>query len=232
MRTAALLAFGFVVIACKGAADPATTSAPPRTAGHCGASSVVTTTSCPKRTIPPSNKSSARGCKSDADCKDGIDGRCVDSGYRGAAAPARGNGNLLAEPPAAPPPTICVYDQCTANADCGTKARCACGDDTARAACVPLDACLADADCGEAMLCTCGGSGQPNTCVAGNCRADADCSAGQKCHGGPSGNFCTTPNDACHERVDCDAPNAYRVCDYDRTKKSWSCRDVPPLPAG
>jgi hypothetical protein len=231
VRSLGFFAFGLVAFACHGAPDP---SAPHDTAhpanGHCAASSVVTTTSCPKRTIPPSNKSSDRGCKSDADCKNGIEGRCVDSGFR-ADRSLRPSGNLLAEPPAAPPPTICVYDQCTTNADCGAHARCQCGSESSRAACVTLDACSADADCGEAMLCVCGTDGLPNGCRAGNCRTDADC-PGQKCQGGPSGNFCTTDHDACRERAQCDAPNAYRICDWDRTKKAWGCRDVPPIPPG
>lgn len=206
----------------------ASASAP---AGTCKPSSVISTPSCAPRVHPPSNASSANGCKSDAECKNGIDGRCVDNrDHRryGALPPAARN--LLAGPPPLPPDSVCVYDQCRTNADCGAKARCQCGAGDDRNGCMPLDACLRDADCGADGLCACGASGSPNGCMPGNCRADADC-GGQKCGSGPTGSFCRTPRDKCRTNEDCKG-GPFAVCDYDRGTKAWACRVIPPRPPG
>lgn len=223
-----------VVVACarEGSGPSGNTPTGGGKAGRCAPSSVVTTASCPARTFPASNKSSARGCKSDADCKNGLQGRCVDSGFRepGSALPVART-NVLAEPPPLPAPTVCTYDQCKANSDCGKDARCACGAGDARNACIALDRCLADADCGADSLCNCGTDGQANHCLLGNCRTDADC-PGHTCNAGPSGSFCTTDHDACATRTDCEAKDQYRVCDYERDAKKWACREVPPMPPG
>ncbi len=231
MRIAAVTALLVAVAACHGGPDAnhGGGDGHPTPHGTCGASSVVTTTTCTKRTIPASNASSALGCKSDADCKDGRDGRCVKSGIpegRFVRSP------LLAGPPAQPPPTICEYDQCTTNADCGQKVRCSCGEGQSRNQCVQLDACLGDADCGPYMLCLCGGGGSPNQCLAGNCRTDADC-GGATCRSSETGRFCATAADGCKSHDDCRTSSAeYRECSFDRVAESWQCRSVPPRPAG
>jgi len=230
-----VLAVG-VVAACHGGPDPAT--GPGATPAHVGTCNPSTpwrsdgkvTTTCPSRVLPPSNASSARGCKSDADCKDGIEGRCVDSGYKDPSGSSSRvtPSNLLAGPPPLPAPTLCTYDQCVADADCGAKARCACGAGSARNACVGVDACFTDHDCAPESLCRCGASGSPNVCALGNCRTDGDC-AGGPCIAGVSGSYCATAHDACHAQADCKAsPGTYQECDYDRASKAWACRVVPP----
>lgn len=207
---------------------PAGSSAP----GTCKPSSVISTLSCAPRTLPPSNASSPSGCKSDAECKNGVQGRCVDNRgarrYGGLPPAAR---NLLAEPPPPPPETVCTYDHCSSNAECGAKARCNCGAGDDRNACVPLDSCLRDAECGIDALCGCGASGGPNACRPGNCRSDADC-GGQKCGPGQAGNFCHTPRDKCRTNEDCASGPQFSVCDYDGGAKAWACRVIPPRPPG
>ena len=193
----------------------------------------MTTAACAHRSIPSSNASSKEGCKSDADCKDGIEGRCIESGYREEGDGKMGlmRSNLLAEAPRPPAPTICSYDQCVANTDCGAKGRCACGAALERDTCVQLDGCLADKDCGVDMVCSCGESEGPNSCIGGNCRTDGDCHGGS-CRSGPTGSYCATPNDTCKTQNDCASKTDYRVCDYERGSRAWACRVVPPQPPG
>lgn len=227
-----------LVAACGGSEPrPATavdtsTSKGATTAGTCPGSSMVTTTSCAPRTLPPSNATSDYGCKSDADCKEGRDGRCVSNttGVYGSATPFV-RSPLLAGPPPPPPKTVCTYDRCMANSECGAKARCACGDGTGRNSCVPLDACRIDGDCGKDSLCTCGTNGAANTCIFANCRTDADCD-GRGCGQGHSGAYCHTSNDACKTDDDCKKGGDYAVCDYFRDGAAWKCRVIPPLPPG
>lgn len=198
--------------------------------GTCGPSSVVTTTACAPRTLPPSNATSDYGCKSDAECKQGRDGRCVknDRGIYGATvAPSP----LLAAPPPPPPKTVCVYDECVSNADCGSKARCACGEGTVRHRCIPLDACLTDAECGKDSLCACGSGAGANTCIFANCRSDKDCD-GRTCGASASGTYCHTGDDECTTDKDCKKGNEYSICDYERSRGAWKCRVVPPIPPG
>lgn len=203
--------------------------------GACKPSSVITTASCAPRTRPPSNASSSSGCKSDAECKNGVQGRCVDnrSGVRRRAALPPAARNLFAEPPPPPPETVCTYDQCRSNADCGAKARCDCGVDQGRNACVPLDNCLRDAECGPDARCACGDppANGPNACIPGNCRTDADC-GGLSCAQGNEGKFCRTPRDTCRTHEDCASPQQFRICDYHTSSKAWTCRVIVPRPPG
>lgn len=229
--------------------DPDRSHTTPGTArgGNCRPSSVATTPSCPKKTVPPSNASSNSGCKSDADCTSGIDGRCVDTGARwGAGASLRRTlaaeppspkplhpNNLLSGPPPPPPRTICVYDACQKSTDCGANARCHCGDGGLdRNACVALDSCTTDRDCAAGTLCSCGEEGGPNHCVAGNCRNDSDCKDGLTCSAAYSGGaFCHTAEDSCKTDKDCDSAS-YAVCDTNPSQKGWACRVIPPRPPG
>lgn len=252
LSTFAVLA---AVVACQGGRDPALPSGPAEgasttvpastgvpvstaapaanaPAGTCKPSSVISTLSCAPRVHPPSNASSVNGCKSDAECKNGIDGRCVDNRdhRRYGALPVAAR-NLLAGPPPLPPDSVCVYDQCRTNAECGAKGRCKCGAGDARNGCMSLDACLRDADCGAESLCACGASGSPNGCMPGNCRSDADCAA-QKCGPGQEGSFCHTPRDKCRTNDDCASGPQFSVCDYDQRTKAWACRVIPPRPPG
>lgn len=218
-----------------------------RGSGTCRPSSVAGAPTCPKKTVPPSNASSSSGCKSDAECTSGIDGRCVDTGAGlDAMAPlrrsltaeptslqARRPSNFLAEPPPPPPRTICVYDACQKSTDCGANARCECGEGGLdRNACVALDSCMSDRDCAAGTLCSCGEQGGPNQCVAGNCRHDSDCDDGLTCSPAYSGGaFCHTPEDRCRSDKDCDGAG-YAVCDTSPSQKAWACRVIPPRPPG
>jgi len=116
------------------------------------------------RVRPPAVGYSDDGCGSDADCVDGLNGRCNFGGHARAE---------------------CSYDQCFSNADCPAGTRCACGVG-------PEDAnyCLADyccgcatADCGVSWACL--GLGFPDALVchtpADACRTDADCASGEFC---------------------------------------------------
>ncbi len=226
-----------VTIACHGTPDVvAPPKLPPPAPGTCNPSSVASRGPCPERSIPKSNASSRTGCKSDKDCKDGIEGRCIESGEREeddrSDVPfTRSNG--LAEAPMRPPPTICVYDACRADKDCGDHARCMCGEGQERAQCIELDGCLADADCGPNALCNCADLGRANRCGPGNCRSDADCN-GAACVGVYSGSFCATPRDRCHARADCKgtSPEGAFMCDWDPTAKALDCRVIPAPPPG
>ncbi|CAN5755264.1 hypothetical protein BH09MYX1_BH09MYX1_37730 [soil metagenome] len=204
-------------------------------AGPCRPPSIVTPPSCPSRVLPASNATSSRGCKSDAECKSGLQGRCIENPALSALPDRRGN--LLAGPPLPPPKTLCVYDGCNTNADCGAGSRCACAgaipDPIRRNACVALDGCLADSECPKLSLCICGAGGAANACVMGNCRSDADCASGLACSESSSGStYCHTPKDGCKKDEDCAKPDAFRVCDFDRSSVNWACRTIPPRPPG
>ncbi len=227
-----------VVGACggptRGASGPEAASGRRMPDGTCAPSSVVTTTACETRTIPASNASGRTGCKSDADCSYGHRGRCVKNPFYRSndSGTIRGEARLLAGPPPPPNETECVYDQCDTNADCGARARCACGEGEHRNTCIPLDACRADGDCGIDGLCACGTGGGANTCTPANCRTDADCGAGGSCATGASGTYCRTERDSCRSNEQCESKDDYRICDYDRSARLWKCRVVPPVPPG
>jgi hypothetical protein len=180
---------------------------PDARAGVCAPSSVARGAACPERKVPPGTGSSPEGCKSDADCKSGIEGRCVGQRVTVDLAPrsAERARDLLAAPPPPPLRSQCVYDQCRADKDCGAGARCDCrpGVGSDRNQCKPLDACLGDRDCSADTLCTCGSAGVANACSPGNCRTDADCN-GLACEPDSNGyRFCRSPRDACSRPTDC-----------------------------
>ena len=75
------------------------------------------------------------GCKADADCKDGINGRCnVHFG---------GHGMQF---------NSCDYDRCFADADCKNDGVCVCGSKAN--SCMEPGNCRVDADCGPGGFCT------------------------------------------------------------------------------
>ena len=129
-----------------------------RKVGTCAPSSVSQQVACSARVVPPGNASSENGCKSDAECTYGRDGRCVKNqlgSYGLMLSPEARRSNLLAGPRAAPPRTICVYDKCQSDKDCGSGMRCNCGSGTGedRNRCIPIDNCLSDKDCFAEALC-------------------------------------------------------------------------------
>jgi hypothetical protein len=224
---------------------PSVTSAPSSAragAGTCTPSSVITTTRCPSRVVPASNASALYGCKSDAECTYGKQGRCIKNPEFGGRPPPNeppysrpysswtptpAERQLLGGPPPPPRATVCVFDSCEANTDCGASARCACDALPERYACVALDQCLSDAQCGRDFFCSCGAHGQPNRCQPGDCRTDADCN-GFTCESG----FCHTAKDTCKTQKDCEKQSGFFVCDRQPGQPAWQCREVPPRPPG
>lgn len=207
---------------------------PTKGAGLCKASSVAQGTTCPTRAIPPGTGSSPEGCKSDAECTQGRDGRCVRAWGEGAEvdAPATDarRANLFAGPPPPPPRSKCVYDECTKDKDCPNGSRCACGSGKGkdRNQCIRTDACLVDGDCGEGKLCHCGQNAAPNACQPGNCRSDADCGNGFTCE-----TYCHSAKDACRESSDCKAPeHMIPICMYLEQTRAWGCKSLVPRPPG
>jgi len=208
-------------------------------AGVCAPSSVTQGTACPERNVPPGTGSSPEGCKSDADCKAGIEGRCVGQRvtFDEQSRPAERARGLLAGPPPPPLRSQCVYDQCRADKECGANARCECrpGVGTDRNRCKPLDACLGDRDCTADTLCTCGTAGIANGCSPGNCRTDADCN-GLACEPDSNGaRFCRSLRDACSKPTDCKvdaATYATPICVFKPAAHARVCDVLFPLPPG
>lgn len=219
-----LLAVSFAFAACR---DPAVGGPTPAArGGTCRPSSIPTGKACPERAVPPSNASSSSGCKSDADCKDGRQGRCVRFGI--SLAPAE-RSNLLAGPPPPPPETICAYDECATDADCGAKRRCECGGPGQRYRCVGVDQCQGDRDCAAGSLCACGEGGAPNQCLQSTCRADADCAGGYPCAASQGGRYCRSPRDRCKGAADCGRDE---TCDYRHAEGAFVCVPERVLPPG
>lgn len=204
------------------------------TGASCERSSVITSEACAAKVRPPSNRGSDAGCRSDAECVHGKQGRCIENAALAPrdpelhpTRPSRAARALLAEPPPPPPKSICVYDACEKNAECGPSARCGCDEVRGRNACIALDSCASDGDCARGMLCQCGASGQPNHCMPGDCRSDADC-PGTKCEPSHSGgSFCRTPNDRCRTSKECEKQEMWGVCEMRPGDDAWACHDYP-----
>ena len=126
-------------------------------------------------------------CESHADCTNGRNGRCDNT-----------SGSV--------PYTVCTYDEC-----------------------------LKDADCGSGRVCECqGGRGSDfNACVDGNCRIDADC-PDSWCSPSPGvcgpsygteAYFCRTAKDECSNDSDCGTSNDGEpgFCMYDADVAHWVC---------
>ncbi len=229
------------VLACRGAVDPPREPhvEAVRPGETCARSSFAIGETCVRRDVPASNASSPEGCKSDAECKAGMNGRCVKTGAddpSGHAAARDGirHGNLFGAAPPPPPRTVCIYDQCFNDGDCGAKSRCVCGTEGERNTCRPVDDCTTDAACGANRLCQCNSSaGGANYCIQGNCRTDADCHDGFKCESGIGGTFCRTPNDLCTTSIACpNIPNASNACGYLVEHARWECQAIPFPPPG
>jgi hypothetical protein len=127
----------------------------------------------------PSN--GGTGCRSDADCTEGKNGRC-------------GNGQGIAY--------ICTYDQCSVDSDCTGGTVCNCNP-TYGNACIPAN-CKTDADCGTGFTCaatydtTCGAydgiAGYYCHSAKDDCQSTCDCS---NCSwGGTEGKWICPANDA------------------------------------
>lgn len=227
VAAAAIVSSCLVALSLGACRDPAVGGpSPGARRGVCRASSVPSGKSCPERAVPPSNASSARGCRSDADCTKGRQGRCVRFGV--SLAPAA-RSNLLAEAPPPPPETVCAYDECLADADCGPSRRCECGGEGQRYRCVAVDQCQRDADCGSGALCMCGEGAGPNVCRESSCRSDADCAGGYPCSHSEGGRYCQSARDRCKGRADCAHGE---TCSYQQPVGAFVCVPIPIVPAG
>ncbi len=221
-------------------AAPAQTTEPvrPASAGTCAPASVSHGATCPARPVPPGTGSSPEGCKSDADCTDGKEGRCVKNGvaFQWEQKEMSHPSNLLAAPPPPPLRSVCVYDRCQSDGECGPQLRCECrsGVATERNRCLPLDTCVSDRDCANDTLCVCGASGMANACARGNCRANADC-GGFACDPDHMGaRYCRTSRDTCTANSQCktDVPYGQAVCAYKTETHAYGCSVLLPPPPG
>ena len=90
---------------------------------------------CDRTPRPPgSARSDVQGCKSDAECKSGKNGRCN----------TRGGGHSIEA-------NTCEYDACFADADCANGGVCACAGTGNY--CLPAT-CRHDSDCGDGGACS------------------------------------------------------------------------------
>ncbi|MGE0788902.1 MAG: hypothetical protein AB7S26_24730 [Sandaracinaceae bacterium] len=130
----------------------------------------------------------APGCTADSDCTDGMNGRCNQSRFD----------------------NVCSYDQCFADADCGTGA------------------CLCRGAAGGV------GAYGTNACIGGDCRVDSDCGPGGFCspslgdcgdYSGIQSFHCHTCDDECTDDDDCDAPGTPGggYCAYNPLVGHWAC---------
>lgn len=127
----------------------------------------------PTRVRPMGGPPVGGECETDADCVDGVNGRCSIRFHA----------------------TECTYDECFTDADCRPGYRCACDAGTQRAnLCLPdhCDSCP-DSDCAVSWGCEGPGNHPPYGAMAlechtpeDQCRTDADCGLREFCTRGPS----------------------------------------------
>jgi hypothetical protein len=142
-------------------------------------------------------------------------------------------------PPAYKPPG----SACTTDADCTAGRNGRCEENLGPSVC-SYDACIVDGDCGGSSVCVCRLSTNydANTCFHGNCKVDAECGPGAYCSpSGPDvdsscrtglepgsfGFFCHTAQDACVDDRDCPANLPWpQKCLFDPTARHWACFDM------
>ncbi len=145
-------------------------------------------------------------CRSDADCRDGKNGRCVAMGFERDA-----GWNL-----------VCSYDRCLSDDDCGGVHACSCresqfrlGDPVRRERIFEANECLlgncrVDADCGPGANCS---------------PSNSDCGS----IWGYVGLWCHQASDECTDDADCEGFDAGPLsggpayCAYDPTRSHWAC---------
>lgn len=126
----------------------------------------------------------------DATCTDGPNGRCV-----------AGSGE-----------SICIYDECTSDADCGDGQRCAC-----------------DGGVRGAHVCVRSYCDGPDDCGGLPCQPVMDCSGPDDPYfGGVRAFRCQTPTDTCRSDADCTEPGAFCTVPVDSPEnppmgESWVC---------
>jgi hypothetical protein len=146
-----------------------------------------TATSCPVMEPPaspsPCGMIGTGSCKTDSECSDGEDGRCV-----------------LSLPSAN---CSCTYDACFADPDCPGGGVCACSGSYSGNACVSGN-CHVDADCGVGGYCSpviaaCSGAVIGYQCHSQQdaCVIDADCGVGWECVFFPNTGWACSPGASC-----------------------------------
>lgn len=153
-------------------------------------------------------------CEHDADCTDGIAGRCLSSRF--------------------PCVLHCSYDECSNDADCVDDKPCECRQPGSFAPnrCVTPSNCRVDADCGPGGFCSPSLLGELCACISVDyCKAIGDtsmctpgpCACGDSCG---HGYFCHTPADTCLDDSDCVSGR----CSFDLAHQNWICTACLPLP--
>lgn len=150
---------------------------------------------CPtdRPTAPPPTISGGT-CKTDAECTQGTNGRCL---------------SLVLGPPS------CSYDRCAKDGDCGQSTGvCQCRAAAEGGANVCRQGnCRTDGDCGVT------GKGFCSPSATG---IDATCRTGIP--SGSFGYFCHTPSDECSNDADCaKGVTGQGACIYDLNKVHWAC---------
>jgi hypothetical protein len=154
---------------------------------------------------PPPSDATATQCRSDSDCQDGKNGRCVVIDV------PRDGGSYLG----------CSYDRCLSDDDCGAQA-CSCRESTFRRGdpvyrernhdaneCFPGN-CRVDADCGPGGYCS------PSNSPCGSIW-------------GLQGLWCHDPSDECTDDSDCEGFDGGALgggpafCAYEPWRKHWTC---------
>ena len=151
----------------------------------------------------PGDAPVVRDCTEDADCTEGMNGRCISPNVLG---PLGGS--------------YCTYDNCFSDADCPMNEPCRCRESAADNApnyCVTGSNCRIDGDCGPGGFCS------PSL-------LDIDSSISGGPAG--FGYFCHTPQDLCLNHGDCD-PSACELsscasmaCGYSLESNHWDCFTV------
>ncbi len=124
----------------------------------------------------------------------------------------------------------CSTDTDCAATDAGENGRCVVVPSIGYSVCT-WDDCFTDSDCGDAGVCACRDavSGGANVCVPADCRVDSDCGPPGLCspslagcvpYIGVAGYYCHRPGDACLDDADCRVP--YR-CVFNATGARWTC---------
>jgi hypothetical protein len=130
----------------------------------------------PGYTNPDPDAGRSGECERDADCTKGKNGRCSTPGHA---------------------QSMCTYDMCMNDAECGANKVCQCGNGNS---CLPAN-CRTDLDCG--------GLG---------CSPTGATSCGNM--SGTVGYYCHTKTDDCTENSDCKEGG---MCVYQPTVSHWTC---------
>ena len=182
--------------------------------GSTAATSLVPTShrpegvACPQER-GPGHASVVRDCTEDAECTDGMNGRCISPNVLG---PLGGSG--------------CSYDTCMSDADCSGREPCQCRASATSSDpnyCLTGSNCRIDSDCGPGGFCS------PSLFYVGSAINSIPVSGEGIAR---FGYFCHTSEDLCQNASDCDASNCrpeegcgQMACGYASVDR-WDCFEV------